>query len=161
MGTIIPFHKSEPQSFRELLQSRVPVHVKRLIDQGGPKESDWQAARTFTAILGPHGDELQLIFEPGTKKHKEVAANRDEMAQHIAALAFLPNGIRAFGLHFQVIDGSLSTENAEGDAGKFHPLHTRNKTVSHYTPRDLIECLLDTALEPVMDDVIGRTGKRP
>lgn len=126
--------------------------------QGGPQEADWQVARTFTAILGPKGDELQLIYEAGTKKHQEVASNRDEMARHIAALAFLPNGIRTFGLYFQVIDGNLSIESAEGDAGAFHPLHTRNKTVSHYTPRELIEYLLDSALEPVMEDVIARSS---
>src|SRR5215469_4108357 len=132
MGTVIPFHKPDPQSFRELLQDRVPVHVRRLLAQGGPQEHDWEAAHSFTGILGPRGDDMQFIFEPGTKKQKEIAARRDEMAQHIAALAFLPNGIRAFGLHFQVIDGTLSIDHKDGPAGEFHNLHTRKSSGSYY-----------------------------
>lgn len=159
MGTILPFRKHEPQSFRELLQEHVPAHVRRLLAQGGPQDTDWQAAQVYGGILGPHGDDLQFIFESGTKKHKEVAANRDEFCQHIAAMAFLPNGIRAFGLHIQVIDGNLSMENAEGDAGTFLQLNARKTTGSYYTPRELIECVLDSALEPVIDDVIRRSSK--
>jgi hypothetical protein len=158
MGAIIPFHKPDPQSFRELFQDRVPVYVRRLLAQGGPQEANWQAARTFTAILGPKGDEMQLVYEAGTKKHQEVASQREEMARHVAAMAFLPNGIRVFGLHIQVVDGNLSIESAIGVPGAFYPERDRNKAVSHYTPRDLIECLLDTALEPVMEDAIARSS---
>lgn len=163
MGTIIPFRQAEqhdPQSFRELLQERVPVHVRRLLAQGGPQESDWQAARDFTGILGPQGDKLQFIFETGTKKHKEVADKRDEMAAHLAAMAFLPNGIRTFGLHIQVVDGVLSMDAAEGDAGAFQSLNNRKTTGSYYTPDCLIQCLLDSALEPVLEEAI-RGRKRP
>lgn len=163
MGTIIPFRspeKREPQSFQELLQERVPVHVRRLLAQGGPQESDWQAAREFTGILGPQGDEMQFIFETGTKKQKEVADQRDEMAAHLAAMAFLPNGIRAFGLHIQVIDSILSMESADGDAGAFLPLNGRKKTGSYYTPDCLIQCLLDSALDPVLEEAI-RGRRRP
>lgn len=161
MGTIIPFRERRtPQSFRELLQERVPVHVRALLAQGGPQESDWQAARTFSGLLGPKGDEMQFVLEAGTKRHKEASDNRDEMARHIAAMAFLPGGIRAFGLHFQMIDGNLSIEDAGGDAGQFLHLNARKTTGSYYTPRDLIECLLDSALEPVMEDAIRRS-KQP
>lgn len=159
MGTIIPFRKSSPQSFRELLQERVPVHVSRLLAQNGPQDQDWQAARAFTGILGPQGDEMQFIFESGTKKQQEVAGRHDEMAAHIAALAFLPNGIRAFGLHIQVVDGVLSMESAEGTTGEFQHLSGRKTTGSYYTPRELIECLLDSALDPVLEEAIR--GKRP
>lgn len=162
MGTIIPFRspeKRDPQSFRDLLQERVPVHVRSLLAQGGPQESDWQAARAFTGILGPQGDEMQFIFEPGTKKHKEVADKRDVMARHLSAMAFLPNGIRAFGLHIQVIDGALSMDAADGDAGTFQPLNNRKTTGSYYTPDCLIQCLLDSALEPVMEDAIRRAKR--
>ena len=82
------------------------------------------------------------------------------MAAHFAAMAFLPNGIRAFGLHIQVIDGILSMESADGDAGAFHPLNSRKKTGSYYTPRELIECLLDSALDPVLDEAV-RGRRRP
>lgn len=162
MGTIIPFRAPEqrdPQSFRDLLQERVPVHVRRLLAQDGPQESDWQAARDFTGILGPQGDVMQFIFEAGTKKHKEVADRRDEMAAHLAAMAFLPNGIRTFGLHIQVVDGTLSMESVQGDAGAFLPLNGRKTTGSYYTPDCLIQCLLDSALEPVLDDAIRRAKR--
>lgn len=161
MGTIIPFRKSErdPRSFRELLQERVPGHVRALLAQGGPQEADWRAANTFNGILGPKGDEMQFVLEPGTTRQKEASDNRDEMARHIAAMAFLPNGIRAFGLHFQVIGDKLSIENADGPAGEFLPLQGRKATGSYYTPRDLIDCLLDTALEPVLNEAIR--GNQP
>jgi len=158
MGTIIPFRRPEPQSFRELLEQRVPAHVNRLLSQGGPQEADYHAAAAFTGILGQRGDEMQFIgFEP--KKQQEVARSQDEFARHVAALAFLPNGIRLFGLHIQVIDGVLTMKPAEGVAGEFLHLSGRKTTGSYYTPRELIECLLDSALDPVLDEAIGR--KRP
>ncbi|MCC7542081.1 MAG: N-6 DNA methylase [Deltaproteobacteria bacterium] len=38
--------------------------------------------------------------------------------------------------------------------------HERKTTGSYYTPASLVECLLDTALEPVVDDALkGKSGK--
>lgn len=161
MGTIIPFRKADtqrPRSFRELLERRVPVHVNRLLVQGGPQEMDYADAAAFTGILGPRGDNIQFIPEPGTKMQKEVETNHEELARHIATLAFFPNGIRAFGLHMQVIDGTLSIEQVNGPTGEFIHPSKRKSTGSYYTPRELIECLLDTALEPVMKEAIEHSN---
>lgn len=162
MGTIIPFRKTDtqpPRSFRELLEKRVPVHVNRLLAQGGPLPTDYTAASAFTGILGPRGDNIQFIPELGTKMQEEVERNHNELARHIATMAFIPNGIRLFGLHIQVIDGNLSMEHVDGIPGEFIHPSGRKTTGSYYTPRELIECLLDSALEPVMEDAIKR-GKR-
>jgi hypothetical protein len=158
MGDIIPFRKANahPQrSFRELLERRVPGYVARLLAQGGPGQADFMAASDFAKyILGPKGDEIQFLFEPGSKKQQEVDTNLDDMARHVAALAFIPNGMKLFGLHIQVIDGELSMEPVDGPAGEFMHLSGRKTTASYYTPRELIECLLDTTLDPVLDEAI-------
>lgn len=163
MGEIIPFpqpNTSGPRSFRELLERRVPVYVNRLLIAGGPRKTDRETVQTFADILGPRGDEMQFAFEPGSKKQKEAEANHEALAQCVAIMAFIPNGIRAFGLHIQVIDGELSMEPVEGTAGEFlHPAGHK-QTGSYYTPRELIECLLDSALEPVLDEAI-RGRRRP
>lgn len=162
MGNIIPFPGTgaRPQSFRELLESRVPVYANRLLAQGGPQEADYEAARAFTGIIGPRGDDLQFLFEPGSKAQKEVAINLENMARHVATLAFVPGGIRLFGLHIQVADGAMSIDTVEGTAGAFLHLSGRKTTGSYYTPRPLIDCLLDSALEPVLDEAI-RGRSRP
>jgi hypothetical protein len=160
MGTIIPFRQDDtqpPRSFRELLERRVPVHVHRLLAQGGPQAADYAALSAFAGILGPRGDNIQFLAVPGTKMHKEVETNHEELARSIATLAFFPNGIRVFGLHIQVLDDVLSIDHGDGTPGEFIHPSKRKSTGSYYTPRDLIECLLDTALEPVMDDVIARS----
>lgn len=161
MGTIIPFRKTDtqPHSFRELLEACVPVHVNRLLAQGGPQQKDYTAASAFTGILGPRGDNIQFIPEPGTKMQAEVEQNHNELARHIATLAFFPNGIRVFGLHIQVIEGELTIDHVDEPIGEFIHPSGRKTTGSYYTPRELIDCLLDSALEPVMEEAI-RKGKR-
>lgn len=157
MGTIIPFRQpgTQPRSFRELLEQRVPIYVNRLLAQGGPCQTDYTAASAFSGILGSHGDDIQFIPEPGTKMQEEVETNHEELTRHIATLAFVPNGIRVFGLHIQVVDGALSIEHVDGTHGEFLHPSGRKTTGSYYTPRELIECLLDTALEPVMEEAIS------
>lgn len=161
MGDIIPFRSAgahPPQSFRGLLEQRVPAYVNRLLIQGGPQAADYEQARAFTATIGPCGDDMQFLLEPGTKRQKEATSNLEDMARHVATLAFVPGGIRLFGLYMQVIDGNLSIEATEGTAGAFLHPSTRKTTGSYYTPRSLIDCLLDTALEPVMDEAIARSS---
>lgn len=155
MGTVIPFRKTEPpHSFRELLEQRVPIYVNRLLTQGGPQATDFTDASAFSGILGPRGDNIQFLPEPGTKMQAEVERNHDELARHIATLAFVPNGIRAFGLHIQVVDGVLSIDHVNGTDGTFIHPSERKSTGSYYTPRELIDCLLDSALEPVLEEAI-------
>lgn len=53
------------------------------------------------------------------------------------------------------IDRSASKLDLRTAAG-----HERKTTGSYYTPSSLVECLLDTALEPVVDDALkGKSGK--
>lgn len=162
-GTIIPFPKTntQPRSFRELLQERVPVYVNRLLAQGGPRQTDYTAASAFSGILGPRGDNIQFTPEPGTKMQAEVEHNHNELARHIATMAFFPNGIRVFGLHIQVIDGDLSIEHVDGPIGEFVHPSERKSTGIYYTPRELIDCLLDSALDPVMEEAIRGSHKPP
>ncbi|MBP7620384.1 MAG: N-6 DNA methylase [Gemmatimonadales bacterium] len=39
--------------------------------------------------------------------------------------------------------------------------HERKTTGSYYTPSELVECLLDSALDPVLDDAIARAPREP
>ena len=84
------------------LSAAVPLRIMELQRQGGPTEMDWRNAADFGQILAEKGDVLQFGY--GKRKPQagepSVADLFNRLAQALAVLAFIPGGVRVFGMHF-------------------------------------------------------------
>lgn len=80
------------------LEISVPFRMLELNQQGGPRERDWQEAIAFGDIAAYEGD--NLLFK-GHKKG-DTARVMTGLIRALAVMAFVPGGVTAWGLHFDV-----------------------------------------------------------
>lgn len=106
----LPYHP-----LQAYLDAAVPLYIAALIDQGGPDDTDIEAARAFGRDLAERGDVMLYGGKPG-----EASELADDCAKSIAILAFAPGGITVFGRHW---------EAGERPAG------------AYYTPRAVLDII--------------------
>ena len=88
------------------LAAAVPLRIMVLQRQGGPTEMDWRNAVEFGSVLAEKGDILQFGYGKRQPREGEpsVADLFNQLARAVAVLAFVPGGVRLFGMHFTVGD---------------------------------------------------------
>jgi len=89
------------------LEASVPFRMLELMQQGGPFDWEWEAARAFADVLGSEGD--ALLFK-GFRKG-DTARMMHRLIATLAVMAFVPGGITAWGLHF---DAGIPDETGNG-----------------------------------------------
>jgi hypothetical protein len=93
------------------LSAAVPLWIERL------KEQPWDAvqarARECAQIVVEKGDIIQFR----SKKKGETAAAFNALAEGIAALSFVPGGVKAFGMHFEAQHPDLAPGPIEESSG--------------------------------------------
>ena len=87
---------------RSTLEATVPFRILELQQQGGPLARDWQETRDFAETLATEGD--AVLF----KGHKrgDTARVMKGLIRALAVMAFVPGGVRAWGLHFDALEWS-------------------------------------------------------
>jgi hypothetical protein len=85
------------------LEVAVPVWIERLRTESW--ESIDRRRPSIVNMIVAHGDDI--LYK--SKKPGETAAAFNALAEGIAMLAFLPGGIRAFGLHFEAHHSGLAS----------------------------------------------------
>jgi len=89
---------------KELLQATLSVAVPLWIEELRklPESTRLQIAHDAAQVIAEKGD----IILYRSKKKGETAAAFNALAKGIAALAFIPGGVRIFDLHFEAkVDG--------------------------------------------------------
>jgi hypothetical protein len=78
------------------LSAMVPFLIWELKAQGGPTEQDYERVRDYATIFGAQGD--QLLFQ--SKTRGQTADLMNKLVEAMAVMAFVPGGVKAFGLYF-------------------------------------------------------------
>ena len=103
---------------KDLMSVAVFLTIEQIRRRGGPSEEDMKKAQETSAILGEHGD----ILSCGGGKKGEIADLFNEVAHAISVLAFVPGGIRIFGMTFDAAEQLKSIrwkgQNDEGTQSK-------------------------------------------
>ncbi|MCW8382767.1 Eco57I restriction-modification methylase domain-containing protein [Streptomyces justiciae] len=153
--------------------------------QGTAHGDQYEALRIVLDALGTEGgrSELGLPGLGGLFSHKEVDAPLDGLklsnesllaaVRHLAQVRD-PGARRWRAVDYRHLDAEelgsvyeslLELEPKHSATDRSFELievagNSRKTTGSYYTPSSLIECLLDTTLDPVIDDAVKRGGKR-
>ena len=85
---------------KDLMSVAVFLTIEQIRRRGGPSEADMKKAQETSNILGEHGD--ILLFGGGKKG--ECADQFNRVAHAISVLAFVPGGIRIFGMTFDAAE---------------------------------------------------------
>lgn len=78
------------------LSATVPFLIWELKAKGGPSEQDYDRVRPYALEFGAHGD--NLLFQ--SKKRGETADVMNKLVEAMAVMAFVPGGVKAFGLYY-------------------------------------------------------------
>lgn len=78
------------------LNMAVPLRIMELIRDGGPTDADYERIKSYQEDLTAHGDDL--LFR--NAKNNATATRFNQVADAIAVMSFMPDGITAFGMHF-------------------------------------------------------------
>lgn len=150
-----------PHSLQEVLLEQIPPLITQFQQRGGPTDEDIESARVFSSTLASCGD--ALLFPLDAFNDREKAAELQQaLCQHVATAAFCPGGISLFGLRIRACLESVTVEHLEHACCGVFPVDAkgeRKTTASYYTPMDLITapmCLLDTALDPLIDEACAQ-----
>lgn len=79
------------------LSASVQLEILELRRSGGPNEDQFSAASDLYQFIAERGD----LFQFGGKKG-EASEYMARLTEVLAIMAFMPGGITAFGLHFEV-----------------------------------------------------------
>jgi len=79
------------------LNVEVPKQIEMLKTKGGPDDADRQHAVTACKRIGKEGK--PLLFGGDDVKSEELFR---ELVFHLAVSAFVPGGVRFFGLHWSL-----------------------------------------------------------
>src|SRR5690606_10965841 len=143
--------------------------------RGGPHPDGWHALRLVMARLGDDRGcpELALpalgsyLWSPAALPHlAEAELANEALLGVVRALAFTEEGRLLRAVDWRNLDSeeigsvydSLLELHPEVEAGAAHfelasaAGSERKTTGSHYTPDSLVQCLLETALDPVLDE---------
>jgi SOS-response transcriptional repressor LexA len=174
---LLPEAETKPEARRRFLEHYSTRHLRQLAERrrGGPHADLYQGLRLVMEKLGDDRGcpELALpalgsfLWSKGAVPHLAGAdiANR-QLLEAVRALAFTeaerrprPVDYRNLGAEeLGSIYESLLELHPEVDTGAAHfelrtaAGHERKTTGSYYTPTSLINCLLETALDPVLDE---------
>lgn len=87
---------------REWLSLMVPLHVLELRQRGGPTEADFAEARNIGELMGTYGDALMYAHTDETSAKEKTKARelKAKLARSLAVAAFVPGGVKLFGMHF-------------------------------------------------------------
>lgn len=78
------------------IRNMVPEAIEILRTSGGPSSDDFSTASAFAGVLATKGD--VLLF--GSQRDAEWKSLLVRTVHAIAVLAFVPGGIRLFGVHW-------------------------------------------------------------
>ena len=78
------------------LEAACLLRIAELQAKGGPTDWDWSRARSASDLIAERGD---ILLYRGPKKG-DSARVFNEFAYAVAVAAFLPGGIKIFGMHF-------------------------------------------------------------
>jgi hypothetical protein len=78
------------------LEAAVSVYVLEFQQHGGITDTDIVRVQSYLEDLKVHGNDLFHRSE----KRGETAERFDQVAEIIAVLSFVPDGVTVFGLHF-------------------------------------------------------------
>jgi hypothetical protein len=112
--------------------------------RGGPEGDLWQALRRAVGQIGILGD-LEL--------------SNEDLARAIGKLAsFRSVGVEELGSVYERLLERHSEIHRENRTFRLDTAagHERKTTGSYYTPRPLVDCLLDLALGPVLDEAANK-----
>jgi len=87
------------------LAAAVPLWIEEFVRKGYTFDDVARVAAESGQVVAEKGD---LILFKGKKKG-ETAAAFNALAKGIAALAFVPGGVRTFGMHFEADPKRLAT----------------------------------------------------
>lgn len=163
-------------------QSRYRDHysmerLRRLVARrrGGPHPDGWRALRLVMAKLGDDAGCPDLALPPlgsflwssqAVAHLAEAELANEHLYEAVRALAFTESDRLLRPVDWRNLDSeelgsvyeSLLELHPVVDAGAAHfelssaAGHERKTTGSYYTPDSLVQCLLDTALDPVLDE---------
>lgn len=95
------------------LSAAVPLWILRMQKVGGPTEAEFADAAAFGQVLAEKGDVLMYGYKDRKTPagQPSVADLFNRLAKSLAVLAFVPGGVRAFGMHFDAttLDTAQST----------------------------------------------------
>jgi hypothetical protein len=148
--------------------------------RGGPHGDLWQGLMTVMRGLDGGCAPLALpalgsfLWSPSAVPHLGAAslANEDLLTA-MRELSYLSRNGKRFPVAWRTVaadelggiyEGLLELHpSLDVDAGAFEletaAGHERKKTGSYYTPTSLVDCLLDTALDPVVDAAVKGKGR--
>lgn len=147
--------------------------------RGGPHGDLWQGLATVMRGLDGGCAPLALpalgsfLWSPSAVPHLATASLANEhLLTAMRELSYLSRNGKRFPVAWRTVaadelggiyEGLLELHpSLDVDAGAFEletaAGHERKKTGSYYTPTSLVDCLLDTALDPVIDAAVA--GKR-
>jgi hypothetical protein len=147
--------------------------------RGGPHGDLWQGLATVMRGLDGGCAPLALpalgsfLWSPSAVPHLATASLANEhLLTAMRELSYLTRNGKRFPVAWRTVaadelggiyEGLLELHpSLDVDAGAFEletaAGHERKKTGSYYTPTSLVDCLLDTALDPVIDAAVA--GKR-
>ncbi len=172
---------AKPDAQKRYLDHYGTARLRRLAARrrGGPHPDGWRALRLVMARLGDDRGcpELALpalgsyLWSPAALPHLATAELANEaLLAAVRALAFTEEGRLLRAVDWRNLDSeelgsvyeSLLELHPEVEAGaaRFELASAagseRKTTGSYYTPDALVQCLLETALDPVLDEACGR-----
>lgn len=79
------------------LSAAVPLWIENFVQKGYSLDEVFEIAKGASQMIAEKGD--LILFK--SKKKGETADAFNALAKGIAALAFVPGGVKTFGMHFQ------------------------------------------------------------
>jgi hypothetical protein len=85
------------EAVKLFLDAAVSLRILALQEQGGPTTEDFNRIQSYDQLLGERGNFLWMK----SKKKGETAKVASAVADAIAVLSFVPDGIEIFGRHWK------------------------------------------------------------